>query len=284
MEGKNLDLISRMADTIKRQATEAEQSMVTFTSGDLTYLRSEYFCPHRHYRVRVTGEYTEPLSESEMKRAYFRYKTVGLLLENGERPDLPKIRGGKDSADQKRLDEQAAEFMGHLAAHDFHIEQYVEPVKLIYNDHVILKETLPAIISMPDGKGGRKQAVLYPEATGNLHSTFGDRCWGNYWLMDHTTAYFMAIVQKILSGQSCDFVYAVYEYSTRMDHDFIDVMLDALNESELRERIRKAYIKHTEAAQEGWQPRPRYEACKDCPVTDCQRRELVKPIKTITPY
>jgi hypothetical protein len=281
MEGANLSTIERMAEQLKQQAAEAEQSMVTFTAADLLYLRNDLYCPRRYHQVRVLGAYSEKPGESALKRAYFRYKTLGLLLDNGERPTLPLIRGGKPSADQQRLDQQAVDFLQHLEDHDIHIEQYVEPVKLVFNQFVILKDVLPAVATMPDGKGGRKQVVLYPEATGNLHSTFGERCWGNYWAMDHTMAYFQAMIQKTISGQPCSFVYAVYEYSTRMDHDLIDILLDSLNEAEMRERIRKAYIKHQEGAEAGWQSKPAYEACKDCPVATCPDRMRVKPIKQV---
>jgi hypothetical protein len=281
MEGQNLALLDQLANQLKAQTDAARNSMVTFTSEMLLYLRSRYFCGARYKAVYIDKSYTEEPDIAQRRKDLFRYVAFGILDSQGNVPDLPKIRGGKASADEKRIRQQASALRDHLDAHQIVVTDAAVPVEYVYAQYILIHDRFDVLCERVTPDGEVEYLVLQPTVTSSISNTYGESCWGNYWLMDHTRAFLQAGMQQALTGKPYQFMYAVYEYSASLRHDFIRITVDALRKSELNEAIQKAFKKHHELARENFPASGVYEACSSCPVEGCPSRVKIKPIKDL---
>jgi hypothetical protein len=283
MEGKNLAMLDQLAKQLVRDTEAARQSLVRLTAASILYLLSRDFCALRYKHVHVERKTQEEPTEKELRKALFKYAAFGITLPDGTVPELPKIRGGKPSADEKRILRQAENLQGHLKEMGVEITDTDVPVEYVYSQYILIEDRIDALALWPTAEGEMEPVVLLPTMTSSVRNTYerNGSCWGNFWLMDHTRAFLQMAVQSGMSGTPHAFAYAVYEYTSRMDYDFIRLTLDGTHKAELVQSVERAFTHHRQAVLAGFPTTPKYEACADCPVQGCPDRVRLKPVRTM---
>ena len=175
------------------------------------------------------------------------------------------------------------------------------PIKTIWDQDpdVMLKAELdifPTTILLDDEL---KAAIIDLKLTADIHTTWGDYCYGSPEYLDLIQAkmYHYVVrniipslnpgledlltdsVKSLIKDDNILFLLWIFNYKKPdLEDKFIKVQWSEQKEQELHESIRKtvSILEHGEATQ--WPTNPSYELCKNCPYTACPDKNIVESI------
>jgi hypothetical protein len=248
-------------------ATELSQSIIKGVKND-------FYCPKKYFVYEVLKTYPKEETESMVKGQLFEYLALGSVNREGNIPEMKRNKNGSLTADEQRIREQAQRFPELIDAHGIVLEQTNVRLSHVYSDQIVLTGIADAL-----GTYQGKPYVFDLKLTGNIHSTWGEFGWGNYWNMDHTQAYMYPYILQQVLAREYGFMYLVFDYKPEPDYLFIDMEQEPLRKLELHESIRVAHEKLLYFRDTGYPPVGSFAECRSCKVEDCTSRVKVKPIE-----
>lgn len=276
-------------------ASPTKQAVLDFalSQSKIKKLTADKLCPLRFLQCDLQEQYDSIPSAAMLRGQLFEYLAFGSLNREHQVPSLPRTSRNKITAEEKRVILQASEMKRLLPLYGMELLDVCVPLSLEWEPGLMMNMLLDAFIwwnREPDPETGEELTGLYvldAKLTGSVHNSYGDYCWGEPWNMNHLQAHvYMESAQRILSKHygkpiKVGFVYAVFDYSTKMEHKIIEIRRSLINQGEMKELIRRGRETLQEIADEGFAPRPHYDLCKTCPVPDCPVRALVPPVQIV---
>lgn len=287
-------------------------------------------CPLRFVETTVTKNFKKPASLSMDCGSYFETLALGSGAGGRLTVDLPRkiisakqhrelvVSGvkpenivGDKTIDQLRIETQALRFEHRVKELRINLTDNNKQVAIIKHlwGNVFLNGELdifPTPILIPEGL---KMSVVDLKLTADVHSKWGDFCWGSPENMDHLQAktYHELIrdidldlnphliplmkenprLQERIANGDVTFAYWIFGYKKEPAEEqekFVWYEYDAIKKAELMEDIRK-YVATVQqyGSLDSVPTNPKYELCKDCPVsvlkggycTDCKTTQTL---------
>lgn len=244
-------------------------------------LTGEFCCPTRFYATEVARTHHVEPTESMRKGQLFEYLALGSLNREGQVPTLERRQNGQLTVDELRIRKQAAEFKRLLPLYDITILStgvaVTVPLRLRSGDELFVTCLLDAIISYRN-----RPFIMDLKLTADVDSRFGEYCWKLPHLMDHLQAHtYLYAFNKATQRQDVGFIYALFDYKPRIDHDILEVKASAGNEAEMRQRFQVAFDTYHQFEAAGWPARPSWNQCEKCPLTTCPVRQKTKDVRIV---
>lgn len=231
-------------------------------------------------------------ADARLKGCFFEFIALGNPNKDGVFvSDLPRLKDGKKSVDQIRIEAQAEFFKDKfLDYNNITISNRAVYHKIPYNKDIDLEMTSDIEGSIFDDNYNEERACIIDlKLTGNIHNQFGNFSWGNPYNMDHIQAimYHHIVSEEIKMNLGTDngkiidlsFYYAIFDYKPKPEHILIEVKPTPIRKEEMKEAIRKAAEKVKINNEFGWSETPSYNNCIDCPlILTCKSANKKKPI------
>lgn len=282
------------------------------------------FCHRNIYltsiKRSIRGEATMPMLYGK----YFESKALGQTAK-GEKPvlDLPRkkltkaikaenaVREaegkplilGEKFKDHERVDDQVNRFKALVNAKRIIVtDANVQvPIKVRWekDPDVMLQGELdifPTTILVADEL---KAAIIDLKLTANIHSTFGEYCYGSPEYLDliqakmyhylvrradinlnpHLDQLITSSVKKLIEQNNVLFMLWIFNYKGDVLEDkFINVKWDGGKQAELHESIRKTIALIEDGEAQDWPTNPVYSLCKNCPWKECPDRDQIQTV------
>ena len=287
----------------------------------------ENYCPRYAMEAVIGRHYKKPPTDSMLAGSYFETLVLGSGAKGEITLDLPRKKispkaerewlaegknlkdlKGEKTIDQLRIEIQAERCKQRAYQLGVDINPIVTQVPLIKHlwDNIFLIGELDIFPALVSTERGKILAIIDLKLTSNVHSRWGDFCWGAPEFMDHTQAYqYLELVRDIditlnphiapilekfpyLIQQGSDgdigFNYWVFGYQKEpleeQENLNIWVEYDALKQRELYESVRKYIAIVQSFGQYGTlnkvPARPSSDNCKNCPVAYCTDRQTMQ--------
>ena len=252
-------------------------------------------CYREIFETVMTSNYKKPPTQPMIKGSYFETKAIGGGAGGSSVDDLPRIRGGKMSADHKRINEQVVQFKilseeyGVILSDDSSNVQ-VKGMKHYPQDHWVDVEvflTGEADFISPIEFHGHKfpMAIVDLKLTKDLTSTFGKYSWANKQFINTQQGTIYHLLFDL------PFLFWVFDYPAKeRSNELLYVNHDVNNENqalankakyrlrEVHETIRKTISEIAGGFINEWPTNPVAALCKKCPVKDCLDRNLLEEL------
>lgn len=246
-------------------------------------LTADHYCPRRFKEVDLDRTYLETPSVAMLRGQLFEYLAFGSLNREHEVPRLPKLQNGQMTAEEKRIVAQAAEIKRLMPLYGMKVLASAVPLTFEWKPGVWMSMLMDSVIwwTRPPEEGPTGIYVFDAKLTANVHSTYGDFCWGAPYRMNHLQPHvYMAGCRKVL-GYEVGFVYGVFDYKPKAEHKFIEVKYGATNSGEAAEKIRVGLEIMQQSQAAGWPAIGSFEQCKGCPVPNCPQRKVVPAVQVV---
>jgi len=279
-------------------------------------------CPKNIYHTEWIQDIPRYISDDMRAGLFMETKFIGSGARGQVVDDLPRKRLTKLQIAQNEVAEREGKFppnIGLKKVAQIRIEQQElifrqlcvkyqisivpgintqVPIKIIWeaDPSIMLDMTLDIFPTPVMGQSGFYVSVIDLKATGDIHNTFGEYCYGDPENLDKTQGWmynygvrnidfnlnphFQDIItpkmMNIIKEGEVKFLMWVWNFSKDdLENKFIQVKWDENGKRELFERIRKtiAIIEKHEA--EGWPTKPEYGFCVKCPIENCVDRTVV---------
>lgn len=283
------------------------------------------YCPKLIYHTEMIQDIPRYISEPMNHGRFFETLCLGSSVDGEKLTDLPRkrltklqtaqndkaVREGKDipniakkKISQERLEHQALIFKQLCVKYQVTVEPGINtqvPIRIIWDadPSIILSMTLDIFPTSIMGSTGLYLATIDLKATGNIHNTFGDYCYGDpdnldktqgwmyhygvrnidFDLNPHLEATVTPKVLEIINASEIKFLLWVFDYKKEeLENKFVQVRWNETTQNDLFESIRKtvAIIEKHEA--EEWPTRPKYAFCLECSLKNCLDRTVVENI------
>ena len=243
----------------------------------------EGYCPMKLKVTYVQKTHNTIPSEAMQRGIFFETLCLGSGVHGQQLHDLPRLKNGKKSVAQERIEMQALEFPGILDAHRMVIDEKDVYLEYEYEPGVWLCGTTDFSSSIWDDTDGPvDKAIVDLKLTQNIYSQFGPFCWHFPHNMDHTQAFMYSHLWKKVRGESLPFYYMVFDYKPTPEYKMIKKLVGTLEMYELKESIRKTIEKVNFHEGRGYFTNPLQSNCKDCPLAaTCPDVSKAKKIQTV---
>lgn len=262
---------------------------ISYSQSLIKQFEKEGYCPMKIKAMYIDKTHTNEPSLSMQKGNFFEYLCIGATARGGDCvTDLPRKRKNQKTVDQERIEYQASLFPQILA--EYGIEFPKEKNRQVTISHVLnngikIEGTLDFCAEVNNEEWGHLPvAIIDIKLTSNIHSTFGDFCWGTPEEMDLMQAFMYPYIfkekfkNKLPEHYVPPFFYLVFDYKPDAEHKLIPVEYDFAKEEELLNRIHYAYAQAQRCDETDWAPEPDMIQCNSCPVADagdCQLKPII---------
>lgn len=247
----------------------------------------------------ATAQGDEPVLDLPRKKL-----TKAIKAENAVRKEQgkPLIKGAKFK-DHERVDDQISRFESLVKAKRIIVtEANVQvPIKVRWEKDLDVMLTgeldiFPTTILIGDEL---KAAIIDLKLTANVHTTFGEYCYGSPQYLDliqakmyhylvrnadlslnpHLDKLITDSVKKLIDNNQMMFMLWIFNYKGDVLEDkFINVQWDTNKQAELHESIRKTISLINEGEAKDWPTNPEYSLCKNCPWKECPDKLKIQTI------
>jgi CRISPR/Cas system-associated exonuclease Cas4 (RecB family) len=241
-----------------------------FTQTAVKDLEKDETCPFRWKEQWIEGNVPFSSNPAMDKGKYFEQLILGSgAIAGDEILDLPRLKNGEKSAEHQRIEQQAerAEKMLFDEAHPEYLGlKYVDcQVDLRVGNR---KGTVD--IEMMDKDGTIWLIDL--KLTSDASSTRSKYSWGNDWdTLDLIQMVHYHDLYYKHTGKEPRVALLVFDYSTKRQVIFNEVVINEKKQQELQVRFETAEIVVNLYKENGWVKTPNYSECKKCPLT-CNER------------
>ena len=252
-------------------------------------------CPRQLYETYLTHNFEKPKSLAMLEGLYFEQKAIGATAGEAEH-DLPRNkRTGERRVNQDRIDEAVKRFkdVAVLTGMEYQNGSVQVRGKKPFTDHnhdieVFLKGTADIISPFKHKNIDYSPCCIDLKLSKDVTQTYCDNLkpwnppvpWGNMAKVDKIQAYLYSIMFEM------PFIYLVFDTKAEdADWDVFPVQTIYTHpdstESKQRHRETIALIKWTIEKivmwqEEGWREEPQPDACKNCPVTNCEAVQKIE--------
>lgn len=270
------------------------------------------FCPKKLYETYLTGNKNTILTESMKKGLYFE----SLLLGKGRTGsvfDLPRLKNGRKSIDQIRIESQAEMAVMVLKMYGMEVikkgplcnTQVLAKRPISFEQHpqveFMLKGGLDLLtpVDFPDTKFKYDTAIVDIKLTGSRFNEHGKYCWGLPEYMDMT----QGVLYSTITG--LPFFYLVFDYKEKRGNGHVPIPVSTMamfpngledpeeepyyNLAKKRAVDLKVNIKTTVEQillmdSMGYPERPSYNNCELCPLNKfypggtCEHANFIKRV------
>lgn len=233
----------------------------------------------------------------ENRIAELKYKTE----HNGSIEGfVPPIIGEK-TVDQERIDNQILVFKKECIEKGIAVTEHnVQLTIYKYINGILCKGTLDLFPVFLDFGDIKNLLNIDLKLTKDISGTYpAEFAWGDPDRMDHTQAdmYSELVIdidfklnshlrqiispetEAILNKGQCNFAYWIFDYKENGGNKWVFSAYNGTKQKELFETIRKTdNLVNDFYPREGWPKSPKWERCKDCPVSDCDQKEHFQTI------
>ena len=256
------------------------------------------YCPLQIYYTMITGELRSKPSKYMLNGLYFEAGALnGGVDKDGKIPQLNRLKNGKKSTENLRIDEQIFNFRESISKQlnliirkdniwrKFNAEVDDSVLKDRFSFKIFVELETDLISPINYKEFNDDVAIIDVKLTGDRNGCFGEFCWGHPEEMDHIQAFLYSFTLGL------PFYYIVVDYpangrgwklvpvNTNVNH------LDPRMAEEAKRRKKEMFqtIRATAAEIEsnhihGWKTNPMPDNCKGCPVSDCKDRKSISVI------
>lgn len=258
----------------------------TLTQSLIKELLNEQSCALKTKMKYIDNSLKDYPTEAMTKGVFFEYLCLGNANKSGEIiMDLPRKKNGEKTVDQQRIESQVQVFGDFCKQHEVIIHERGIDICV---DHpeiegVELKGTLDMIgeINLDDSINNT-MFIGDLKLTGDIHNTEGDFGWGNPEKMDLLQAIFYSYIFKLETGETADFLYAVFDYKPTPEYKVLKVKMTALRIAEMKESIRKASSLIDMYEESEWPMKKAFKNCNTCSYSSqCPAQTSQQLIQTI---
>lgn len=241
------------------------------------------YCPMKLKHVFVERTHQTIPSETMERGIYFETLCLGSGVKGKQLHDLPRLKNGKKSMAQLRIEYQAQQFPLILDAHKMAVRENDIYLEYEMEAGIFLCGTVDFKSPIwDDSEGPLPEVMVDLKLTMNIYSQFGPFCWHFPHNMDHTQAYMYTHLWEKVRGVRLPFYYMVFDYKPVPEYKMIKKMVGTLEMYELQEAIRKTLEKINFHEGRGYFTNPLHENCKDCPLAGiCPDVTKAKKIQTV---
>ena len=221
-----------------------------------------------------------------------------------ERNGLPSLKGEK-TIDQIRIEQQAARFKILSAKYQITVANENTQVRITVpwtkNPEIMLSIEFDIFPSAMITNDGLKMVIIDLKLTMDIHTTFGEYCWGapeyldviqammyqygarevinNVNLNPHMVELLTKPAVNLIKQYGFEFYYWVFNYKkTELEDKLVKVTWDATREKELHQSIRKTVALIDFYEKQDWPTKSNFKLCKECTIFDCKDRQNIQSI------
>lgn len=241
------------------------------------------YCPMKLKVVYVKKTHSLIPSDSMLRGVFFETLCLGSGVHGKVLTDLKRLKNGKKSVAQERIELQAKEFPIILNSHGMSIDDKDVYLEIDYEPGIKLNGTIDFISSIWDDVDGPiEKSIIDLKLTASIYSQFGPYCWHFPHNMDHTQAFMYTYLWNKKYGEELPFYYLVFDYKPKPEYKIVKKLVGRLELYELRESIRKTIEKINFHESKGYFTNPMYHNCRNCPLKDtCPDVTKAKKIESI---
>jgi hypothetical protein len=267
-----------------RKREQSLKADFIWTQTALKDFESSSTCPIRWYKQWVLNEIDFPSNDSMNRGSYFEYLVIGAGAGEDSATDLPRLKNGKKSTNQIRIEEQAARIHSCLFNKDdpnyfdFEIEDI--QVNLRSKDR---KGTLDIVGRWGDNpilgeEFKNKQSIVDLKLTRDIYGVLPPYCYGDLDSMDLLQLYHYANLYGDNFKTLPETFLLVADYSPRRNVRFEHIPVTPEDTAETDERFNTAKdvfgqysVKMEENKKDIWTVNSSYE-CIDPKCTYCKSK------------
>ena len=274
----------------------------------------EDICWRKFHAKYITKEVKFAPSEVQLYGLYFESQALGSSAGGETYDDLPRKNNGDKRSIQVRLDEQLVNLRAGQVENYINIVPGINTQVSIYkrwldSKDIFLRATYDIFPTTMLYKNQILPVVSVDlKTTKDVEGDWGEYCWGTPENMDHTQLVMQNFMVKdfdvelnrkanpllfekgiikdevIHHFDDLPVFYWIFETGLKKRNKILKVSVDNTRTAELQEVIRKAIsiIMDNETIH-GWEPLPKYENCKNCPLSykvggTCKEVEDIKEV------
>ena len=239
--------------------------------------------------IKIHASYIDgvnfPSSESQHLGNYFEYTATGQLPRDGQIP-LPKIlKSGAFATDYERMNKQVENFQNVMKYLNFSIEQ--TGFKFTHSKYDGTLDILAHDNNIKSKDPNKKRIIIDLKSTALINDKWSEYGWANESIEEKDSLMIQAIQYKMLAKYEWgieDIPFYFFVFSTKNDWEYkifkINVDESTMNQHLYNLKSVKTYF--DSVLEEGFKPKPKYETCRDCPLSvTCQYFESFPKIQEI---
>ena len=256
------------------------------------------YCPLETYMTYITGKVKRAPGKSMLNGLYFEAGALNNGIDkDGNALMLERLKNGKKSTDNLRIDEQIFNFKNIISQElnllitpqniwrQFNAIVEDKTIKDKFDFSVFVELETDLLSPIRYKQFDSDLAILDLKLTIDRNGCFGEFCWGEPENMDHIQAFLYSYTLKL------PFFYVVIDYkASGRGWKLVPVNTDVNNpdprvseEAKRRKRemfqvIRTVAVEIEHHHRHGWQTNPHPDNCKGCPVKDCKDKSSIKTI------
>lgn len=227
---------------------------------------------------------TEP-SEAMLLGQYFEYMSTGQMPRNGIAPQPSILKNGNLSADYERANMQSILFKN---AFDYYGFELIETGTVLKFDMVVenkIEETKTIIKTkgildiLAYNKLTEKKAIIDLKYSGLMDNRFEETSWDIDTMIQKPSKRMKILKQAIfykwlwfqLYNEEIDFYFFVHS-SKSTDHRIFYINIPIEKVSSFGNEIFERYFSLKADWNDGFEAKPDFQECKECPVKECASR------------
>jgi hypothetical protein len=244
--------------------------MISIRQSTIKAFKKEDACPRKINETNITRSVESSPTASMMKGKIFESMCFDRDINNTS-DMIPRLKNGNISVDYHRIIQQAKFFKEEfIKNYKLKINDSNLKLDVKYNEEITLVGELDIVGEILDTSYSEKPilAIMDMKLTGNLHSQFGDFSWALPAAMDHTQAVMYTYLYKEVFGPKLPFYYLVFDYKPKPEYKVIKKLVEQTDLDILFADIEKTAEKIKHYNKVGWEERPSFDVCKNCPLKD----------------
>ena len=280
-------------------------------------------CPSRTAQIHIFHHYHLEETESMLKGKFFETLCIGKSRKGEQVLDLPRkklkkieeienrirVKEGKElilgekTIDQLRIETQAQRFRTLCMKYQIMVLDENTQVPIVIRWHkdpdVLITMELDIFPTPILLNEELSVAIIDLKLTADIHSTYGDYCYGaphemdliqgkmyhygirkmDFELNPHLENRISDSLKRMIDDNKVLFLLWVFNYKKEVPEDkFIKIKWDPAKEAELHASIAQTVAAIEFYDKQGWPTNPIKTLCKDCPIFDCKDRLEIESI------
>jgi hypothetical protein len=239
----------------------------------LTHLESADVCPVKWKSQWLERRWKFEAGDAMLKGMYFEYLAIGGGVGDEDVTDLERLKNGKKSTDQMRIEEQAQVFKDALFNTDS--STYLG-FKVIDTQVEVENEYSKGVIDVVAEKDG-KPCLIDVKLTRDFYQVKPPYGYG---YMDQMDMIQMMLYKKLYDeehGTDVDIYIFVADFSPKMNRKLVKIHVSDKKMAEVQERLDTGYEVIDLYQEKGWTYDPSERECKECPL-ECEHRYVKETV------
>ena len=224
--------------------------------------------------LRIKASYIDkinfPSTDAQELGNYFEFKATGQLPRDGHTPKAVLLKNGNPSIDYARMDEQVSNFHKVMKRMNFSVEhtgyEFNNPKYSGIADIIALDKNVKSKVKE------NQRIIIDLKTTSLINDKWSSYGWADESIEEKWDILIQAIHYKMLAKwewgiENIPFYFMVFSTRNEWEYKLFKVNVDELTMQQHYNNLQSVKLFFDETLKAGFKAYPKYNVCKDCPLS-----------------